>query len=78
MPYDPIAVPFDKHADQLQRDSANCAISRFRVNLAGYRPCDKHYFYYVGSVTPVKIINTDDNSAAMTNQSCVREWYTAN
>lgn len=67
MPYDPIAVPFDEYADQLQRDSANCAISRFRVNQAGYRPGDKHYFYYVGSATPVKIINVDDNSTAVTN-----------
>lgn len=63
MPYDPIAVPFDEYADQLQRDSVNCRISRVRVNQAGYRPADKKYFYYIGnSATTFSVISAGNGT----------------
>ena len=63
MPYALIAVPFNEFEEPLIRDSANLKISPLRVNQAGYRPGDRHYFYRVGSSeTAFSVIDIADNT----------------
>lgn len=67
MPYALIAVPFDEYEEPLQRDSANLTISPLRVNQAGYRPGDKHYFYCVdSSATTFSVINIESHTTVAT------------
>ena len=66
LPYAQIANPLPDTMDQLYRDSINLKISRVRVNQAGYRPEDKKYFYYVGTASSFKVINSETKQDAGT------------
>ncbi|MGL1937083.1 MAG: glycoside hydrolase family 9 protein [Fibrobacterales bacterium] len=62
LPYEPIAIPIADTVNQIVRDSLNITINPIRVNQAGYRPQDIKTFYYFGSASTFRVINTKTGS----------------